>query len=337
MKDWSLRQRIGASFLAILVIMLAMAASDFYRLSSVDRSAAVVRDLAVPGWYHSAGIRASWNEGFLLTEEFLDIAPGQRAAQLEAIRAIDRSTDEYFKQFNALSLDADTRAAVQALAQRRADYIALRDRVLQSGLLDVADGQNAVRQQLRPAFLAVRGDAERLVAAKRHEAEAALADIDGVVENAKGAIITAITLALLAAVVCGFFLMRAVLNPMRSVVAAIGAMEAGDLTQRLRLARHDEFNRVEQGFNAMGESLTGLVGQAQRSAIQVATSVTQIAATSRQQEATATEVAATTTQIGATSREISATARYLICECWTFLECWRGLGLARSWPTSALM
>jgi methyl-accepting chemotaxis protein WspA len=69
---------------------------------------------------------------------------------------------------------------------------------------------------------------------------------------------------------------------------------------------------VEEGFNQMADELTSLVGQAQRSAIQVTTSVNEIAATARQQQATATETAATTTQIGATSREISATARDLV-------------------------
>ena len=62
----------------------------------------------------------------------------------------------------------------------------------------------------------------------------------------------------------------------------------------------------------MAQELTTFVGQAQRTAIQVATSVTEIAATSKQQQATATEVAATTTEIGATSREISATSRDLV-------------------------
>ena len=62
----------------------------------------------------------------------------------------------------------------------------------------------------------------------------------------------------------------------------------------------------------MVEALASLVGQVQKSGIQVASSVNQIAATAKQQQATAAEVAATTLQIGATSREISATSRELV-------------------------
>ncbi|MEO7201222.1 MAG: methyl-accepting chemotaxis protein [Candidatus Tumulicola sp.] len=59
-------------------------------------------------------------------------------------------------------------------------------------------------------------------------------------------------------------------------------------------------------------ALTALVGQAQKSSLQVTTSVSEIAATSKEQQATANETAATTTEIGATSREIFATSRDLL-------------------------
>ena len=52
----------------------------------------------------------------------------------------------------------------------------------------------------------------------------------------------------------------------------------------------------------MADELTALVGQVQKSGIQVNTSVNEIAATAKQQQATASEIAATTTEIGATSQ-----------------------------------
>ena len=97
-----------------------------------------------------------------------------------------------------------------------------------------------------------------------------------------------------------------------SDLSLLATMRGGDLRQRMTLNRRDEFQAVEAGFNQMAGELTSLVGQAQRSAIQVTTSVNEIAATARQQQATATETAATTTQIGATSREIAATSRDLV-------------------------
>lgn len=58
-------------------------------------------------------------------------------------------------------------------------------------------------------------------------------------------------------------------------------------------------------------AITGLIGDIQKTGIQVNTSATEIAATAREHEATANEIAATTSEIGATSREISATSREL--------------------------
>jgi methyl-accepting chemotaxis protein WspA len=99
---------------------------------------------------------------------------------------------------------------------------------------------------------------------------------------------------------------------MAKVLQVVDVMRTGDLTQRLQLNRADEIGALEAGFNRMTDELTALVGQAQKSAVQVTTSVTEIAATSREQQATANETAATTTEIGATSREIFATSRDLL-------------------------
>jgi methyl-accepting chemotaxis protein WspA len=58
--------------------------------------------------------------------------------------------------------------------------------------------------------------------------------------------------------------------------------------------------------------INGLVGQVQKSGVQVTTSVTEVASTAKEQQATASEIAATTTEIGATSKEISATSKELL-------------------------
>jgi methyl-accepting chemotaxis protein WspA len=62
----------------------------------------------------------------------------------------------------------------------------------------------------------------------------------------------------------------------------------------------------------LADDLCELVGQVQRSGIQVNTTATQIAANAREQQSTAHEIAATTAQIGATSKEISATSKELV-------------------------
>ena len=159
-------------------------------------------------------------------------------------------------------------------------------------------------------------------------------------------------LGLLVVSVIGVFIMRDITRPLSQAVGIAHQMAVGDLTVQMSFEqRRDEIGDLAQAFNqmikaskamanvaesiaagnltvkvnpqseqdvmgnalaTMVERLSALVGQVQKSGIQVNTSVTQIAATGKEQQATASEIAATTTEIGATSREISATSKELV-------------------------
>jgi methyl-accepting chemotaxis protein WspA len=124
--------------------------------------------------------------------------------------------------------------------------------------------------------------------------------------------LTGLVLILLASIVVGRFQSSAIATPLNRLVASLDHMRRGDFTHRLTLEQKDEFGVVGDGLNGLADDLSVLVGQVQRSGIQVNTTATQIAATAREQQTTAHEIAATTAQIGATSKEISATSRELV-------------------------
>ena len=152
--------------------------------------------------------------------------------------------------------------------------------------------------------------------------------------------------------VIGFFIMRDITLPLGRVVGIANQIATGDLAVPvISASRKDEIGALAKAFdrmvmylremvsvaeriaagdlavevkpqsgrdvmgNALGnmvERLSALVGEVQKSGMQVNTSVTEIAATAKQQQATASEIAATTTEIGATSKEISATSKELV-------------------------
>lgn len=169
-----------------------------------------------------------------------------------------------------------------------------------------------VNDVLTPAWVNGRQHLNGVIERNRESAESATNDIVSAVATAKGSMVVSLLLAIVAAGICGLLLLRAITAPVQRVVHALDKLRSGDLSMRLSLDRKDEFGSIETGFNEMAEALANLVAQAQRSSVQVTTSVTEIAATSKQQQATATETAATTTEIGATSREIAATSRDLV-------------------------
>jgi len=311
---WTIRTRILASFTIILLLMALMGGVAYRRLSTIEHETTVMRTDALPGLNFSAGLRGVWGEIYVLAWQTVTATePAQRARLLAQTHDATQRLDRLEQQYESTIVRDDDRA-------RFRNFQAIRARYQQAAqpYLDPSQWKDGVTAQA-----ALRGNAHELWSDGRKVLQDIVDDngaindraANGIVNSvsaAKVSIEVALAIAVLVALVCGYLLLRAITVPMGRIVSLLKTMRGGDLRQRMALQRRDEFRAVEEGFNQMGDELTSLVGQAQRSAIQVTTSVNEIAATARQQQATATETAATTTQIGATSREISATARDLV-------------------------
>lgn len=90
-------------------------------------------------------------------------------------------------------------------------------------------------------------------------------------------------------------------------LAAMFAFAQSDPAGRGR----DEIRQLAAAFTRMTRTLNSLIGQVQRSGIQVTTSSTQIAASSRQIDGTVAEQASSTNQVTASAKEILATSQEL--------------------------
>lgn len=314
MKNLTLRQRILASFMVILAIMTLMVVVDYRRLLHIEDEVVLINTDAVPGIYYSTSIRASWLAGFVVVQDaFNSDSAAERRTVLEGLPDSDQQLEENIEFYRRTIARAEDRAMFADFEKALQDYKRIRADILGTAMAgDPVVAKSRVKNELRPAFYLGRDILAKMVLENKKQADEAAVSIKQAVDAAEYDMLVSLGLAIAAAIVCGILLMRAIGNPMRQIVNTLESTGSGDLTRRLSLARKDEFNAIETGFNGMVDELTGLVGKTQRSAVQVATSVTEIAATSKQQQATASEVAATTTEIGATSREISATSRELV-------------------------
>jgi methyl-accepting chemotaxis protein WspA len=108
-----------------------------------------------------------------------------------------------------------------------------------------------------------------------------------------------------------YFFAKMISDPLKRISETIVLIGNGELSTRTDFKANNEVGVLARGVNQMVEELSTLVGQVQKSGIQVNTSVTEIAATAKQQQAMAHETASTVLEIGATSKEITATAREL--------------------------
>jgi len=314
-KNWTLRQRILASFAVIIAIMLLMVVAAYSRLLSIESSEETVRADSIPGVYYSSMIRSAWVDSYVLTLQLVG-SSNQRDLNNED-RKLYASYEERLKleleNYRGTIFDKNDRAAFDEFERLHQQYAQILANVLELyQAKQFAQAHTMVTEQLAPAWMAGRKQLNSVIDANRSSASEATENIAHSVMTAKVSMLVSLLIAVLAAALCGYLLLKAIMSPMKRIVSILEVMRSGDLSSRLNLERKDEFGAVETGFNDMMTELTSLVSQAQRSSVQVTTSVTEIAATSKQQQATATETAATTTEIGATSREIAATSRDLV-------------------------
>ncbi|WP_342649553.1 methyl-accepting chemotaxis protein [Pseudomonas sp. REB1044] len=315
MKNWTLRQRILASFAVIIAIMLLMIVAAYSRLVTIESSEQAVGTDSIPGIYYSSMIRSAWVDSYVATQQLVGLSEHRElsSADAELFKGFHDRLKEQMANYQRTIQDAQDQAAFDTFVGLEQAYEKAIDQVLgayRAG--NYAEAERLIINVLTPAWTAGRKHLNTVIDRNTEAANAATRDIVDAVATAKVSMVVSLILAILAAGICGLLLMRVISAPMRSIVQALDKLSSGDLSVRLSMARKDEFGAIETGFNDMAEALANLVAQAQRSSVQVTTSVTEIAATSKQQQATATETAATTTEIGATSREIAATSRDLV-------------------------
>lgn len=315
MKNWTLRQRILASFAVIIAIMLLMVVVSYSRLLKIEENEASGRDDALPGVYFSSMIRSAWVDTYLQTVEMFGLkdAQGISAEDAANFKVFETRLLEQMANYRTTITTDEDKIEFAAFEQRHEEFKRIHAAVLELYKRNQkAEAIKLLNEQLTPAWTAGRMKLNDIIVENKAVADKDMAAIDEAVVAAKISMGISLLVAILAAGLCGLLLMRAIMAPMNRIVSILEVMRTGDLSNRLNLERKDEFGAVETGFNDMMSELTSLVSQAQRSSVQVTTSVTEIAATSKQQQATATETAATTTEIGATSREIAATSRDLV-------------------------
>jgi len=314
-KNWTLRQRILASFAVIIAIIILMVVVAYSRLVTIETSAKSVAEDSMPGVYFSSYIRSSWVDSFLLAQQVVGLSDEQviSPAVLAEFTSNDEKLMARVAEYRRSIVEVEDKAHLDSFLKNRDEF----NKTLAEVLGTFQQGQplqarKILNERLRPVWAEGREQLLQMVQFNKDRADVATTSITAQAAGAKISLVLSLLLVIAVALISGFVLMRAIMGPLNNLAQILTVMRTGNLTTRFNDVRADEFGAVQGGFNAMVDDITTLVSQAQRSAVQVTTSVTEIAATSKQQQATATETAATTTQIGATSREIAATSRDLV-------------------------
>lgn len=314
MKNWTIKQRILGSFALILLLMALMAGISAVNLSRIENGATALRQDSTPGLYYSTMINAAWYENLLMSQQIaqVDTNEAERQADIALLRRNAERLDHLQDAYDKTIFSDGDRKLFEQFKETRQKFRAIFGEVLKMDFSQRGPIDKIFNEQLRPQWRQGYQLTQRMVDTNKSIADDAAIRINDAVTSAQFAMLSSLMAALLAALVCGFFLMRAITEPLQKLMGILDYMRSGDFSRRVALDRNDEFGHLGSGFDRMTDELTALVSQAQKSSARVATSVTEIAATARQQQATAAETAATTTEIGATSREIHSTSRDLV-------------------------
>lgn len=111
-----------------------------------------------------------------------------------------------------------------------------------------------------------------------------------------------------------FSVSRFVKRPLRRIASDLQDLSQGegDLTKRLEVVSMDELGELARHFNSFLEKLQSMVGQVQRSGIQVTTSSTELAATAKEQEMTLTAQFESMNKVSMSVENISSVAAELV-------------------------
>ena len=310
---FTLGTHIVLCFGMLFLLMLAMAVISYTRLRSIDDEAVSLRRDSVPGLYFATALRAASNQSYATLERAIFVDPDAQSMtrDLDSLPDVLRAFDKVSADYQSTVFRDDDRERFNAFKTAYDQYLARFNQAATQARTSKSAAQ-AQFVQMTPAWDNLTLAANTLVTENHGQADDSAQLIRTSVSGTEITLATALGVVLLVALVTGYWLFKAVTVPMARLVDVLDIMRTGNLAQRLNLRRSDEFGTLENGFNRMAEELTSLVSQAQKSSLQVTTSVTEIAATSKEQQATASETAATTTEIGATSREIFATSRDLL-------------------------
>ncbi|MEI2455648.1 MULTISPECIES: methyl-accepting chemotaxis protein [Lysobacter] len=311
MNNITIRQRIVLGFAIIVAAMLVMGGIAFVRLQHIQDEETLLRSDSIPGLYASGQMEAAWHSYYTALHGLVGLPATelpQAQARLEERRAAYEATA---KRYDDTISQAEDRAGFQALAGLTAPLFAQQAELIRLAGSDSGALQKTLRERIDPMFEKAERAIGRMIEYNNDRAVVSGKRIDDAVQAARYGMSIAFAVALLVAVLAGFYLLKAITEPLQRLADAADVFARGDFSQRLNFRRTDEFGILANGYNKMSGELSGLVGQVQTSGIQVNSSINEITATLREQQATAAQIAATTTEIGATSREIAATSKEL--------------------------
>ena len=137
-------------------------------------------------------------------------------------------------------------------------------------------------------------------------------EADIVTSASRGFILIVSVIAIVLMIGMGWLIVRRIIGPIDKVVYFADTISRGDLTAEIIADHQDEIGTLVSKLSDMAHNLNMLIGQVQRSGIQVTSSATELSATSKQQEAVMKTQLESTNYVVRSVEEISNVSSELV-------------------------
>jgi methyl-accepting chemotaxis protein WspA len=314
MLNLTVRKRIFLSFSIILLVMGGLSLFILLRLANIKADTSHLSKNSLPGLYLINQIESLARHNYIIMLKHIPTENREEMQQYEAEMTLNtEKVDNYFIQYESILSDDKDRELLRSIVTARARYRASLPNVIElSRQIKKDEAYALMKQQLDPYYAVYMTAIKNTVEYKKQSGDRSAEDIQRNVVTTHTGLVVGLLLGLTLTLINGYALIQSINRPLAKIVSTLEIMKQGDFSQRVSLPRQDEFGVLANGLNLMAEALTGLIGQVQKSGIQVNSSATEIAASSKQQMSTSNEIAATTNQISATAKQISTTSNELV-------------------------
>ena len=111
--------------------------------------------------------------------------------------------------------------------------------------------------------------------------------------------------------ILGFFIAVGIANPVKQVATIAGKIAGGDFTVESKIKRKDEIGQLSQAFNAMSESLRGLISTAVEMSTGVNSGSESVSAASEEMSSSLEEVSASTNEFASNATSLSENSQVM--------------------------
>ncbi|WP_082552004.1 methyl-accepting chemotaxis protein [Massilia sp. Root351] len=263
MKNLTIKARLIAAIAFLTVLLAAIGFAGLNSLSRTNASLQTVYDdrLVAMGMLNQIGTGLLYQQ--IALGNAVDAQDGGHSTLLAQAQQRGGEIDKVWAAYMATYLTPDEAVLAKAFA---ASHAAMREQAMQPMAAALAAGERERAAELQhkkldPAMAAADHALEALVALQLAVGKQEYADSQARYSTFRAISIASIVLGVAVGAVMGYWLLRAILVPLRGAIGVAEAVAAGDLTQRIEVSSNDEMGQLTAALKRMNDSLATIVAQ----------------------------------------------------------------------------